>query len=285
MARLLVVIQYVAVNQLAEYNHVPVLSPRIWHGMQPLVVGKLMGENRYDIDAARWPMAIGIFIASGLPSVANRLQAVMYRRAAQELPLVRAPVFVIGHWRSGTTLLHELLTLDDRFACPNTFQCFNPNSFLLTEPWLKRLTGFLLPKRRPMDNMDMGWDVPQEDEFALLTMGLPSMYRHIAFPNHVPRHLDYLNMEGIPAPELERWKTGLRQFISYLNLHYRKAMVLKSPPHTGRIRVLNEMYPQAQFIHLTRHPQEFIPSTMHMWSACILPTGSSYPRTKGYRTM
>ena len=28
------------------------------------------------------------------------------------------PVFILGHWRSGTTLFHNLLALDEQFAYP-----------------------------------------------------------------------------------------------------------------------------------------------------------------------
>jgi len=147
------------------------------------------------------------------------------------------------------------------------------------------MTAPLLPRRRPMDNMQMGWEVPMEDEFALLTMGLPSTYRRIAFPNDVPRHLDYLNMEGIPEPELERWKSGLGEFVEYLNFRYEgKRMLFKSPPHMGRIRVLLEMYPKARFIHITRNPLKFIPSTIHLWAALDHSNALQNPHNRNLRS-
>ena len=42
------------------------------------------------------------------------------------------PIFVIGHWSSGTTLLHELLVCDPRHTYPDTYACLAPNHFLLT---------------------------------------------------------------------------------------------------------------------------------------------------------
>lgn len=270
-------------SQRVRYNKVPVMSPRIWNGMLPHDLGKLMRENRYRIDKVRWPMATIAFAATAVPAVSVPLQRWLFARRADGMPLVDDPIFVIGHWRSGTTLLHEYLTVDDRFASPTTFQCFNPLSFLVTEWWLKPATSFLLPKQRPMDNMQMGWDVPQEDEFALMTMGLPTTYRRIAFPNGIPRHLDYLNMKGIPHQEFNRWKQGLRQFLQYLNFKYRRRLVLKSPPHTGRISILREMYPRAKFVHITRHPLKFVPSTMHMWGALDWSNGFQLPTNASLR--
>ena len=40
------------------------------------------------------------------------------------------PVFILGHWRSGTTLLHGLMAQDDQFAYPRIYQVSNPHSFL-----------------------------------------------------------------------------------------------------------------------------------------------------------
>ena len=184
------------VSKQSRWNHVPVMSPRIWNGMLPKDLGRLIGENKYDIDRQRLPMAFMAYVCTGLPYVAIPLQKWLYSRRVEATPMVDDPLFVIGHWRSGTTLLHELLTLDERFARPNTFQCFNPLTFLLNEWWLKPVTAPLLPKRRPMDNMEMGYNVAQEDEFALMSMGLPCTYRHIAFPRSPTRHLDYLHMRG-----------------------------------------------------------------------------------------
>jgi hypothetical protein len=82
-----------------------------------------------------------------------------------------APLFIIGHWRTGTTLLHELLILDPRHTHPTTHECLEPNHCLLTEKLLTLALQFLEPSHRPMDNMATGWDRPQEDEFALCMMG------------------------------------------------------------------------------------------------------------------
>src|SRR6478672_3406893 len=109
-------------------------------------------------------------------------QAGLYGRRISEA-VVEPPVFILGHWRSGTTLLHELLVQDPRHGYPNTCQCFDPCHFLLTERLIRRYFNWVLPARRIMDNMAVGWGRPQEDEFALALLGAPSPYLTIAFPN------------------------------------------------------------------------------------------------------
>ncbi len=270
-----------AIPKLAPFNPVAPWCPRFWHGMNITDWGRLIAERRYRIH--RWPMAVTASISSAFVSVVNSIQHQKYYQECQETPFEDDPIFVIGHWRSGTTLIQELMTKDDRFVCPTTYECFLPRAFLVTEKWLKPATSWMLPAQRPMDNMDMGWDVPMEDEFALMTMGMPSTYRRVAFPNETPRHLDYLNMDVVPRIEIERWQAALKEFATYLNFSYRKQLLFKSPPHTGRIKVLLEMFPRARFIHITRNPLKFIPSTIHMWAALDRTNGLQLPHNRGLR--
>jgi LPS sulfotransferase NodH len=43
--------------------------------------------------------------------------------------------------------------------------------------------------------------------------------------------------------------------------------VLKSPPHTARVRWLLEVFPDAKFVHISRHPFTLFPSTIRLWKA------------------
>src|SRR4029078_2717757 len=96
---------------------------------------------------------------------------------------VPPPLFVLGHWRSGTTHLHYLLALDDRFACPSLYQVFFPHTFLSTEGGgFSRLPGFLLPEHRAYDNVKQDLTVPCEDEFAMCVWGLMTPYLSGVFP-------------------------------------------------------------------------------------------------------
>jgi omega-hydroxy-beta-dihydromenaquinone-9 sulfotransferase len=191
------------------------------------------------------------------------------------------PIFVVGHWRSGTTLLHELLVLDRRHTFPDTYACFAPNHFLVSgwivRPWLR----FLMPTRRPMDNMPAGWDHPQEDEFALCNMGVRSPYLTLVFPNHPPQDQEYLDLRGLPTAALNRWKGAFLWFLQCLTVRRKKRIVLKSPPHTARIRVLLEMFPKAKFVHIVRDPYVIFPSTVNLWKRLYRDEGLQVPTYKG----
>jgi hypothetical protein len=131
-----------------------------------------------------------------------------------------------------------------------------------------------------MDNMAAGWDRPQEDEFALCNMGLVSPYAQIAFPNQ-PQGEEYLDMQSVPTDELERWKAGLTRFMQRLTWRTNKPIVLKSPPHTARIRLLLELFPDARFIHIARDPYVIFPSTVRLWKSLYDVEGLQSPRFEG----
>ena len=200
-------------------------------------------------------------------------QQALFGRAIRNTEIEQPPVFILGHWRSGTTYLHELLAHDERFATPTSYQCFQPHHMLLTEAIVTNLFWWLMPSKRPQDNVKLGWNTPQEDEFALCAMGLPTPYRRMAFPNNGPVDLEYLNMHDLSEEDIVRWKDGLTWFVKLITYHTEKRVLLKSPPHTGRLGVLAESFPGAKFIHLTRDPFSLFPSTLKLWRALHFAQG------------
>ncbi|WP_345683379.1 sulfotransferase [Novipirellula caenicola] len=247
------------------FHQYPFYTPRFWHGMKPLAWFRLLREGRFRISPSRVGIVIGVTIATPFNSIMGGLQKLIFRRRLREAELHGTPVFIIGHWRSGTTLLHELMVRDERLSSPSTFQCFAPAHFLATEWFFRRFANWLLPGKRPMDNMAAGWDRPQEDEFALLTMGLPSPYRRIAFPNEGPVDIDYLSFEGVDETAIDHWLKSLRRFLLNVSVATGRPLVIKSPTHTGRIAYLAREFPEAKFIHISRDPRSLFPSTCRLW--------------------
>jgi len=255
--------------------------PRFWDGMNLSGWLGLLVRNRFAIAPHRIGMAIIVFIASINNFFLWAIQTLVFGRRIARTRLKNNPVFVIGHWRSGTTLLHELLVLDHRHTFPDTYACFAPNHFLVSAWLFKPLLKFLLPSRRPMDNMPAGWDRPQEDEFAMCNMGVRSPYLTAVFPNHPPQDPEYLDLEGLPPKALNRWKRKFFWFLQCLTLRNPKRIVLKSPAHTCRIRVLLELFPKAKFVHIVRDPYVIFPSTLNLWKRLYVDQGLQSPKYKG----
>ncbi len=253
----------------------------IWMGADFFALVRLLRRNGFRVHPTYVPgclcdLAFGL-LNTGLKGI-ERLT--IQPRAGPVEPHQR-PIFVIGHWRTGTTLLQELLALDPRHRCPTTFECFVPNHFLLSEKFLKSWTGFLLPRHRPTDNVAMGWDRPQEDEFALCNLGIPSPYLTIAFPNRPPQFQQYYDLEEVGDAERLRWKRALLGFLRQLTWKRPGRLVLKSPPHTFRLPLLNEMFPQAAFLHIVRNPYAVFPSTLRLWKSLYAAHGYQRPTYAG----
>jgi hypothetical protein len=129
--------------------------------------------------------------------------------------------------------------------------------------------------------MPVGWDLPQEDEFALCNMGMPSPYLTMMFPNRPPQFIEYLTLDQVPPPDRERWQRALLWFLRCLTLDRARRLVLKSPPHTGRIRILLEMFPDARFVHIVRDPHVVFASTMRHYERLFRDQGLQKPRFEG----
>jgi len=227
----------------------------------------LCARHRFRIHPLRWAMAVLITPCSLFNTVASGINKLRFGKRIAATPIAEPPIFIIGHWRSGTTFLHELMVLDERFAYPTTYECMAPHHFLMTEWFFSSYAKFLLPKQRPMDNMAAGWGHPQEDEFALCNLGVPSIYTRIAFPNDPVEYASFLDMTDIPPDVLDRWCAALRTFVQTLTYSKQKQIVLKSPPHTGRVEVLSKLFPGAKFIHIARSPYSIFPSTRRLWQS------------------
>lgn len=241
-------------------------SPRIWEGCDAFAYLELLARNRFAVEFPYWYIAA---ICSAMSCVNTGLrwaQRGFFGRQIDEMTIEHPPLFVLGHWRTGTTLLHELLILDDRHATPTTHSCLVPCHFLLSERFFKRFLWFLTPDKRPVDNMPAGWDRPQECEFALCLLGEPGTYSDFAFPNRKPLHPGSLDFSGLTPRQIDRWKRTFLRFVKEMTIRDPRRLVLKSPPHTARIPYLLELFPEARFVNIVRDPYSLFASTVNLWT-------------------
>ncbi len=252
-------------------------SPRMWLGCDLFGWLRIMARGRFRFHLPHVHIGVVCSLVSTGHSLLKCAQNALYRRRIARTRIEHAPIFIVGHWRTGTTLLHELMILDSRHTCPNTYQCLDPNHFLLTERLFKRWLQFLLPPRRPMDNMQVGWDRPQEDEFAMCMLGQPSPYLDLVFPNGPELMPGSLDLDGLPAWQRREWKRTFVYFLKTLTLKDPRRLVLKSPPHSCRIPTLLELFPDARFVHIMRDPYAVFPSTVKLWKKLAEQHGVQTP--------
>lgn len=238
----------------------------LWLGIDCFAWLRLLVRNRLAIRPAKLPQAVLISLVSVFNTSLRWLQSLCYGAAIRQVELPDDPVFIIGHWRTGTTMVHELLALDPRNRCPSTYECLSPNHFLLSERWVRKFAWWMLPRTRPFDNMRMSFDRPQEDEAALCLRGQPSPFLSVAFPSRPLQDPEYITLDELSPRAVSAWKSRLRLFLQMLLLKRPGRLVLKSPQHTFRLPVLNEMFPRAKYVYLTRNPFDVYPSSVHFWS-------------------
>ena len=227
---------------------------------------------------ATW-LALNAKIDAGCSRVAGRTralyrlngiaQSILYRiqHKSHEEALAKvippAPIFVLGFWRSGTTLLHELLCCDSRFGFPTTYACLNPAHFLISERWVR--TPDERQVRRPMDDLRYSWSSPQEDEFALLALGAPSVYEALLVPSLMSNVRLLLDLQARPISDQERWSAVFDYFLKLLTLQQGRTMVLKSPSHGYKMGILQCKFPDARFVIIERNPYEVFASNLKLW--------------------
>jgi hypothetical protein len=233
---------------------------------------RLLADNRFSISPRYIPRALSISGHAVPNSLFRRIENWRFARPVRDLE-VPPPLFLLGHWRNGTTLLHNLIASDERFAFPNTFQALFPHSFLTTEPIGARLFRWLTPRQRPMDNVELSNDAPQEDEFALCVASMTSPLLSWIFQRRREHYGAYLTLRGVSETERTRWRESYMFFLKKLTWKYRRPLVLKSPPNTCRIKLLLDMFPRAKFVHIHRNPYAVFQSARKMFDVNISLSG------------
>jgi len=230
---------------------------------------QLLKENRFNVDARyRW-RAMMITIASMMNSKGRKKEDKQFSSQIDETQIKQAPIFILGHWRSGTTLLHSLMTVDQRFAYPTLFEVSNPHTFLTREDKIVRRFKNAPAQKRAMDNVEVTLQSPAEDEFALLLLSLRSPNLGWVFPRRELYYDRYLSFEGVSVEELEIWKSAFTHFLKKLTLKHQQTLILKSPGHTSRVKILLDIFPDAKFIHIHRNPFKVFQSTKNLYTKNI----------------
>jgi omega-hydroxy-beta-dihydromenaquinone-9 sulfotransferase len=226
---------------------------------------KLLRRNKISFHPKYLLRILFLFQSSCWSSVFGYIENKRFRKKIESSPIPKAPVFIIGHWRTGSTLLHQYLNLDPQLLTPTLFQVAEPNCFLTSYNYYRPIMKLLLRKNRPMDQVKLGMNEPQEDEYALFRLTGYSPLERIIFPTGPGYFLkDYPSFIPEGDKKLE-WEKQIVFFYKKLLFENNRTLVSKNPFHSLRIAELLKLFPDARFIHIYRNPSEVIPSTLHLW--------------------
>ncbi len=227
---------------------------------------RLLRQNGFAVERDRIPQALLISAVSTAMVPAAALEKLLFDKKIRASKPKKDPVFILGHWRSGTTYLQNLLSKDRQFGWfdPVSTVVF-PYSILFRRP----LTGAVkkgIAGGRPMDNVQYAMDLPMEETFAFLSQNPRDIINLIAFPVHYEQYLSGAFIADLSPEERERWLKDYDYIIRKMTcIAGGKQLVLKSPDNTARVRELRQLYPDARFINIHRDPYSTIRSTVHMF--------------------
>ena len=199
-------------------------------------------------------------------------EKIYFSNKIKKVKFKKPPVFILGHWRSGTTFLHNVMCQAPDAAYLTTYQSVFPNN-MASKFLFKTFMRLNMPDKRPSDNVQLHIDYPQEDEFAFSNVNPHSYYKFFYFP------LDYNNIynesvyhKNLTAKQIEKW---FRDYDEIL----RKAvfetggdrLIAKNPVNTARIKHLLKLYPDAKFLYIYRNPVTVYLSTERFFKS-LFPT-------------
>jgi len=217
---------------------------------------------------SKWRLSLLVSIISSFFGIFDRIAYYLKAKPTN----LKDPVFIIGHWRSGTTFLHNLMCSDPHTGFTTTYQTIFPNNIFAFRWLFKFFIKKIMPERRPVDNVLLDADFPQEEEFALNNEIPFSFYNWWYFPKKTKDIADeYLFGNTASTKDVLDWKNNFKRFVMRSLMNTKgKRFVSKNPPHTARIKYLLDLYPNAKFIYIDRNPYEVIRSTFAFYKG-VLP--------------
>jgi hypothetical protein len=242
----------------------------------PLVYGsfrnwmKLLWDNK-DIDAKYLPRAVVVMLSTLFMSPLRLYESARYSRIVKSTQVHPSPIFIIGHWRTGTTHLHNLLCQDESNGYVSTFQAFAPGLSLTGDRTIKRAFNKIAQKMHPtreIDNIPLSLDSPEEEDLAVACMS-PYSYLHMyTFPRRARHYFEgYItNFDDLPDSVLAKWKKVYLLTLRKATLAAEgRRLVIKNCADSARLKTLLKIFPDAKFIHIHRNPYDVFRSTRHLY--------------------
>ena len=216
---------------------------------------RLLAQNRFKIDLIGFPRILYSIILSLSMSPMRFYENIKFDKIINETKIDKHPIFILGHWRTGTTYLHNLISQDKQFGFPSTYHTVTPTLFLSFEKFIKPIVINSLPEKRPQDDVDLGADLPNEEEYALGALSPYSFYNGWCFPKNMGYYNNFVDLKNLSKNTVDNFKKIYLYYLKKLTYFYDgKQLILKNPSNTSRIKFLLDIFPDAKFVNIIRNP-------------------------------
>ena len=214
---------------------------------------------------SRWPVSLLMGLSGLLVEPLAWLQTLLFQRRLRQIQLPQDPVLVIGHWRSGTTFLHQLLASDPAWATARNSLTVAPQVALLLQPLLRPLMRAWMTTVRPIDAVPWSVNDPQEDEVGIARLTMDTNMAGMAFPQDYPFHFRRSVPQSTGAYE-RHWLRFTR--LTWLNDGVgRSRLLIKNSAHTARVAMVLRQFPKARFVLMCREREDSIRSLVQVKQA------------------
>src|SRR6516225_2333574 len=192
---------------------------------------------------------------------------------------IRAPVFITGMPRSGTTFLHRLILQDPSTIAPRLFQLVYPDASrascigaTLRKQWVSlqlALFRLIAPELNALHPVAV--DSPEEctdiTAHVFRSLRFDAMYR-------VPSYNSWLERSGF----LDAYRFH-RRFLQHLDAQLPGGRwILKSPDHLFALDDIRKVYPDAQLVLVHRDPVRVLASVAKLTEVLRRPFARSVDR-------
>ena len=223
---------------------------------------KVLLQNKFRIHVKYIPRFLYAIVLSTITAPLRLTQTLRFNKNIKDTKVAEDPIFIIGHYRTGTTYLMTLMAHDKSKGYVSNMEAYTPLFYLAFPKFTRWLIESSLPDVRPMDNVVMGADEPTEDEYTIGTYTPYGYYTGFIFPRNFDLYTKYLTFEGMPKHR-KKWKKAFIHMVKMLTFgHKGKQLFLKNPSLSYRIPDILEMYPNAKFIHTYRNPYKVYSSSV-----------------------
>ena len=235
---------------------------------------RLLWEIR-DIDRKYIPRLLLVCLSTLLTSPLRFYERVRYGRIVKRVSIHPSPIFIVGHWRTGTTHLHNLMCQDENLGYLSTFQASAPGMGLVGEKTIKPPLAMIARRLHPtreIDNIPLSFDAPEEEDLAIANLSPYSFLHLYTFPRQAPYFFEkFALLNDLPEGILAEWKEIYLTVLRKSTLKSGgKRLVVKNCADSGRIEKLLDMFPDAKFIHIYRNPYNVFRSTLFLYKT-VLP--------------